>query len=112
MLFYVEYIVTVHTLRATLQCTCNSVTVRLALGNLVLLGLFMFTQAVREKFGRVTASLLLLITASQFHFMFYMSRTLPNTFALILGLHTDFTDLFRNCDKHEYVSFRWNFIHS
>ncbi|WAR26644.1 ALG12-like protein [Mya arenaria] len=60
--------------------------VRLALGNLVLLGLFMFSQAVREKFGPVTAKLSLIITATQFHFMFYMSRTLPNTFALVLVL--------------------------
>ncbi|XP_052282957.1 dol-P-Man:Man(7)GlcNAc(2)-PP-Dol alpha-1,6-mannosyltransferase-like [Dreissena polymorpha] len=60
--------------------------VRFALGNLVMLGLFMFAQAVRDIFGRPTAKLFLVITASQFHFMFYMTRSLPNTFALVLVL--------------------------
>ena len=56
------------------------------LGCTVLVGLFSFANAVEEKFGRRVKQLLLVITATQFHFIFYMSRPLPNTFALSLGM--------------------------
>ena len=60
-------------------------TVRVVLGCTVLDGLFCFAGAVEEKFGRQVKQLLLVISATQFHFMFYMSRPLPNIFALSLG---------------------------
>ena len=56
---------------------------RAVLGVLVCLAFVAFRQAVRHTLGTVTSSLLTLITCSQFHFLFYASRPLPNTFALV-----------------------------
>ena len=67
--------------------TCNShhflSPVRGVLGVLVCLSFVAFRRAVQSTLGDVTSSLLTLITCSQFHFLFYASRPLPNTFALI-----------------------------
>lgn len=44
-------------------------------------------QAVQQRLGTACASAFMLLTAMQFHLPFYMSRTLPNTFATaVLGL--------------------------
>ena len=48
------------------------------------LALGRFRRALRRKLGSPTAAAFMLLTATQFHLPFYMSRTLPNTFALIL----------------------------
>lgn len=43
-------------------------------------------QAVHQSLGAACASAFMLLTAMQFHLPFYMSRTLPNTFATaVLG---------------------------
>lgn len=60
--------------------------VRLILGSTVLLPFLGFARAIRSKFGNATGDFLCLITASQFHFLFYASRPLPNIFALSLVL--------------------------
>ncbi|KAK3585839.1 hypothetical protein CHS0354_038364 [Potamilus streckersoni] len=60
--------------------------VRFVLGSFVLAGLLSFTKAVGEKFGQNVKLTFLVICASQFHFIFYMTRPLPNIFALPLVL--------------------------
>ena len=47
--------------------------------------LIAFGRAVSQRFGSQTCSFVYLVTLCQFHFLFYASRTLPNTFALVLG---------------------------
>uniref|UniRef100_A0A0N5AU12 Mannosyltransferase n=1 Tax=Syphacia muris TaxID=451379 RepID=A0A0N5AU12_9BILA len=61
---------------------------RLVLGMFVLLGFCNFCRCVQKHFGRNTATFLRIITASQFHFLFYASRPLPNIFALVGVLWT------------------------
>eukprot|EP00727_Mastigamoeba_balamuthi_P000600 m51a1_g10537 putative dol-p-man:man c -pp-dol alpha- -mannosyltransferase-like (528) ;mRNA; f:37-1873 len=58
--------------------------VRAAMGLLVVYAFGRFRREVARRFGRDTAAILAVVTASQFHFAFYASRTLPNTFALVL----------------------------
>uniref|UniRef100_A0A1I7RST6 Mannosyltransferase n=1 Tax=Bursaphelenchus xylophilus TaxID=6326 RepID=A0A1I7RST6_BURXY len=64
---------------------------RFSLGLFVLGSFLSFCRAVQTKFGRETADFLRLITVSQFHFIFYSTRPLPNTFAIFLVLQ-----VFRN----------------
>ena len=59
--------------------------VRACLGLFVLHSFRDFCEQVTWKFGQDTAKYLVLITLSQFHFMFYMTRPLPNVFALAIG---------------------------
>ncbi|XP_063681080.1 dol-P-Man:Man(7)GlcNAc(2)-PP-Dol alpha-1,6-mannosyltransferase-like [Bolinopsis microptera] len=55
---------------------------RMVLGLYVVWSFSTFRRAVKKIFGGTTASCLMWITCSQFHFMFYASRTLPNTFGM------------------------------
>jgi alpha-1,6-mannosyltransferase len=61
-------------------------TARVLLGGAVVLSFGNFARSVEKKLGSQTGDFLRLITASQFHLLFYASRTLPNTFALVLVL--------------------------
>ncbi len=63
---------------------CFFLKARFTLGLLVALAFFHFTDTVRKLYGPKVAKYTILITITQFHFCFYMSRTLPNTFALIV----------------------------
>uniref|UniRef100_T1IJL3 Mannosyltransferase n=1 Tax=Strigamia maritima TaxID=126957 RepID=T1IJL3_STRMM len=66
--FYVQYIV------------------RAVLGFLVIWSFQKFRQSIKKEFGQAIAAWLVLLTLTQFHFVYYLSRTLPNTFALVFVL--------------------------
>ena len=60
---------------------------RITLGALVINGLRYFRKALRSKYGKEVHVWHLGITVSQFHLMFYLSRPLPNIFALAITLY-------------------------
>ncbi|XP_064400610.1 dol-P-Man:Man(7)GlcNAc(2)-PP-Dol alpha-1,6-mannosyltransferase-like [Halichondria panicea] len=64
----------------------SQILVRAVLGGMVCGAFALFRRAVQRKLGGPVAIFLTLTTCSQFHFLFYASRPLPNTFALILAL--------------------------
>jgi hypothetical protein len=69
----------------TMRCAVLSLPVRSVLGLVTCYCFGRYQQAVRRKLGHGTARWLSLVTLTQFHFMFYASRPLPNVFALALG---------------------------
>ncbi|XP_064106738.1 probable Dol-P-Man:Man(7)GlcNAc(2)-PP-Dol alpha-1,6-mannosyltransferase [Macrobrachium nipponense] len=60
--------------------------VRGVLGLLVILAWRQFRKQIQDAFGPHVTLWFTLITVSQFHFMYYLSRPLPNTFALSVAL--------------------------
>nr|CAB3485301.1 unnamed protein product [Digitaria exilis] len=59
-------------------------TVRLVLSCVTLLSLRLLRVQVKKKFGHHTEAFFVVLTAIQFHLLFYSSRPLPNIFALAL----------------------------
>jgi len=66
------------------HCCCLSV--RFCLGSICLFAFSKFRSSVSHRFGSDVGRFMAAITATQFHFLFYVSRPLPNTFALVLVL--------------------------
>lgn len=60
--------------------------VRLVLASINSLGLVLMRRAVSKRFGPPTSWLYAILTCSQFHLLFWMSRTIPNMFALTPGM--------------------------
>ena len=72
------------------MCFCVVVlcpaSVRIVLAACVCLSLAALARALRRAFNDTAAHCFVLLTATQFHVMFYASRPLPNTFAFALGM--------------------------
>nr|CAB3487828.1 unnamed protein product [Digitaria exilis] len=60
-------------------------TVRLVLSCVTLLSLRLLRVQVKKKFGHHAEAFFVVLTAIQFHLLFYSSRPLPNIFALALA---------------------------
>ncbi|XP_011406378.2 PREDICTED: dol-P-Man:Man(7)GlcNAc(2)-PP-Dol alpha-1,6-mannosyltransferase-like [Amphimedon queenslandica] len=60
--------------------------VRGVLGLIVSLSFISFSRSIRTTFGPTVSRFLIVVTLTQFHFVFYLSRPLPNVFALALVL--------------------------
>lgn len=78
----------VHTLKSLgFHGVFHQMACRITLGFLTWLGLVQFRKAIQRKFSKRAAQIAMIFIALQFHFCFYASRTLPNTFAVLFALY-------------------------
>ena len=83
--------------------TVNSLYIsRLCLAALNLVSLFLFTKQLKKLFSAQIANYFCILTLTQFHFLYYLSRPLPNTFAMTFVLLAYLFVL-----KQNYVAFIW-----
>ena len=76
--------------------------VRVILGLIVTSTFLSYTRAIRTTLGPLVSRFLCVVTIVQFHFLFYSSRPLPNTFALAMVLVA-----LRFCLLKQYPLFIW-----
>ena len=81
-----------------------NITARCVLVSMVLAAYLHFLAAVRRLFGVSVAVWSCLIMCTQFHFLFYASRPLPNSFAAVLS------KLYGNKFIRYYVCFSWQYL--
>lgn len=73
---------------ALIRVTKSSLSlVRGILGLVNAIALVRFRDAVNVAYGRVAGNWYLLLQATQFHIIFYASRTLPNMVAFAMSKH-------------------------
>ncbi|KAK6918670.1 GPI mannosyltransferase [Dillenia turbinata] len=60
------------------------IAVRMVLGGIILSTLRFFRVQIKDKFGHLVEAFFVMLTAIQFHILFYCSRPLPNILALAL----------------------------
>ncbi len=74
-----------------LDLISKKILVRIILGILVISGLTHLYKSLKGYCDLSTRRWWLIIILTQFHFLFYSTRTLPNIFALVIGLFSLFS---------------------
>jgi alpha-1,6-mannosyltransferase len=75
--------------RRCVHITSSAHSVRIVLGSGWWVAWRRLRQSVTRVYGDSVGTAFIVITATQFHLLFYASRALPNTFAMIIGLRLD-----------------------